>query len=48
MPSPKIQKAVLKIGLGLIGSAAIGYLIKAERRVEDRIDEHFAEPEVSN
>lgn len=36
-----IAKMASKAGLGLLVSAAIGIMIKAERQVDDRIDAHF-------
>lgn len=42
--NPKLAKFIVKQGFGLIVAAAIGYTIKMEKKVEARIDEHYAEP----
>lgn len=39
--NPKLLKMVAKFGLGLVGSAVIGTLIKLERQAGDRIDNYF-------
>lgn len=42
--NPKLAKLLVKGALGLAVSAAIGYTIKMENKLGERIDEHF-EPE---
>lgn len=39
--SPKLIKFLVKGSLSLAVSAAIGYAIKAEKRIEEAIDEHY-------
>jgi hypothetical protein len=41
MIKPKLMKVAAKGALGLAVSALIGYVVKLELRVEERIDEHF-------
>uniref|UniRef100_A0AAU7H0I6 Uncharacterized protein n=1 Tax=Streptomyces phage Scarif TaxID=3158858 RepID=A0AAU7H0I6_9CAUD len=44
MNKPKAAKFIVKQGIGLIFAAAIGYAIKMEKKIEARIDDHYAEP----
>lgn len=39
----KLIKMVVKGALGFGVSALIGYTMKAERKIEERIDKHFDE-----
>lgn len=39
--NPKLMKFIVKNAFGLAVTTAIGYMIKMERKVEDRIDDHF-------
>lgn len=39
--NPKLTKLIVKGALGFGISAVIGYTIKMEKRIEERIDEHF-------
>jgi hypothetical protein len=41
--NPKLMKFAIKAGLGLVISAAIGYAIKGEHWLDDRIDERYDE-----
>lgn len=41
--NPKLMKLIVKGAIGLAFSAAIGYTIKLEKAVEERIDDHFDE-----
>jgi hypothetical protein len=41
--NPKIVKFVAKNALGGIFALAIGYAIKLEKKIEERIDDHYAE-----
>lgn len=43
--NPKLAKFLVKQSIGLAFAAAIGYAIKMEKRIETRIDEHYAPPE---
>jgi hypothetical protein len=45
--TPKLQKLIVKTAFGFVVSAAIGYTMKAEQRVEKRIDEHFDAKELT-
>lgn len=40
----KLAKMIVKGAASLIFSAAIGYTYKAGKKIDARIDEHFAEP----
>lgn len=40
---PKLAKFLVKQGLGVIFATAIGFAIKFEKYIEDRIDDHYAE-----
>lgn len=40
----KLAKMLVKGAVGFVFSAAIGYVIKVEKGIEERIDEHYAEP----
>lgn len=42
--NPKLVKLIVKTGAGLIFSVAMGYTYKAGKKVEDLIDDYFAEP----
>jgi hypothetical protein len=37
----KIVKTIVKGVLGLAFTAAIGYTVKAERKIQDRIDDYY-------
>lgn len=37
----KIAKLIVKNVLGFATAAMIGYMIKQERKLEERIDEHY-------
>jgi hypothetical protein len=39
---PEIAKMAVKGAIGLVFSAAIGYIVKAEHKIDDRIDAHYA------
>lgn len=39
--NPKLAKFTSKAVFGLAVSAVIGIIIKAEHRIDDRIDEHY-------
>lgn len=39
-----LAKVLVKGTVSLIISAAIGYTYKAGKKIDERIDEHFAEP----
>jgi hypothetical protein len=39
--NPKLMKFLVKGAIGLAFSAAIGYTIKLEKKVEGAIDEHY-------
>lgn len=39
--NPKLVKMIVKGVIGLTFSSAIGYAIKMEKKIEDRIDEHY-------
>lgn len=39
--NPKVAKVIVKQGFGLAVAALIGYAIKAEHRVEEKIDDHY-------
>jgi hypothetical protein len=39
--NPKLQKLILKGAVGFAISAVIGYTIKMEKHIEQRIDDHF-------
>lgn len=41
---PKVAKFIAKQGVGAIITLAIGIMVKFEKRIEARIDEHYAEP----
>lgn len=41
--NPWLAKKIVKFAVGCIFSAAIGYAVKAEKKIEERIDEHYAE-----
>lgn len=43
--NPKLAKKVLKVGLSIVGSIAIGMTMKLEKKIEGKIDEHYADPE---
>lgn len=43
MKNAKLVKMAVKFGLGAIVSASIGYMIKGEKKLEDRIDAYFDE-----
>lgn len=38
---PRLAKLVVKGALGVAVSTVIGFMIKAEHHVDDRIDEHY-------
>lgn len=40
--NPKLAKFVVKGAFGFVVSAFIGYVIKAERKFEERIDDHYS------
>lgn len=42
--NPKLAKFIAKQGLGAVVALAIGIMVKFEKRIESRIDEHYAEP----
>jgi len=42
----KAKKFLVKRGIEFIFAAAIGYLIKTEKKIESRVDDHFAPPKV--
>lgn len=44
MKNAKVIKFVVKGALGIVFSAAIGYTIKLEKKIEERIDDHYDEP----
>jgi hypothetical protein len=46
--NPKVIKFAVKAVLGLAVSAAIGYAIKGEHWVGDRIDEHYDDKDTPN
>jgi preprotein translocase subunit Sss1 len=39
--NPKLMKFLVKQSLGLAVAGLIGYTIKLERKIDDKIDEHF-------
>lgn len=39
--NPKVAKTGLKICLSLAASAVLGYLVKAEMKIEDKIDDYY-------
>jgi preprotein translocase subunit Sss1 len=39
--NPKLTKMVVKGAIGLCVSGMIGYMIKLEKKVDDKIDEHY-------
>lgn len=39
--NPKIQKTLARLALGLAGSAAVGALIKLEKKADEKVVEHF-------
>lgn len=39
--NPKFVKFVVKNAFGLAVTAFIGYTIKMERKIEEKIDDHF-------
>lgn len=43
--NPKLMKFLVKGALSLTAAAAIGYTIKLEKKIEERIDEHYETPE---
>lgn len=44
MKNAKLAKILVKGAASLIFSAALGYTYKAGRKIDERIDKHFAEP----
>lgn len=38
MLSTKMKKNIVKLAIGIVFSNAIGYAIKLEKKIEDRID----------
>jgi hypothetical protein len=45
--NPKLAKLIVKSSLSVVVSVAIGYMIKAEKRIEEAIDEHYESSETS-
>lgn len=43
MNTQKFARSGAKLFVGVLGSALLGYLYKAEQVVESRIDDHFAD-----
>lgn len=43
--NPKLARMIAKGVASFIFSAVIGYTVKAGKKVDERIDAHFAEPE---
>lgn len=41
--NPKLVKMIAKIAVMGIGSVMIGQIIKTEKNLQERIDEHFTE-----
>jgi hypothetical protein len=41
----KLAKTIVKGAASLIVSVAIGYTYKAGKKIDERIDQHFATPE---
>lgn len=41
----KLAKMIVKGAASLVFSAAIGYTYKAGKKIDERIDQHFASPE---
>lgn len=41
--NPKLAKLIVKGALSIGVSAVIGYMIKMEKEIESRIDEHYEE-----
>lgn len=46
--NPKLIKGIAKIALSIIGAVAIGYAMKAEQKIEERIDAYYDEPTTVN
>ena len=45
MKKPKVSKKFLaKQGLGFAITIALGLIVRLEQKIEERIDEHYAEP----
>ncbi len=45
MMKPKVSKKFLvKQGLGLVATLALGLIVRLEHKIENRIDEHYNEP----
>jgi hypothetical protein len=42
--NPKLAKLIVKGATGLLFSAFIGYTIKVEKKVEEQIDDYYADP----
>lgn len=44
LKNPKLIKLGVKLAVGFVGSALIGYVIKGEKAIESMVDAHYAEP----
>lgn len=44
----KLAKLLVKGVSSLIFSAALGYTYKASKKIDERIDQHFAEPKTNS
>lgn len=44
----KLAKTAVKIGIGMVGSLTIGYVIKGEKALGAKIDEIFVKPATDN
>lgn len=42
--NPKLAKLIMKQTIGVIFALAIGFAIKFEKNIDERIDEYYAEP----
>jgi hypothetical protein len=42
--NPKLAKFIAKQGFSIVGAVLIGYIIKTEKKIEAKIDEHYAPP----
>lgn len=38
---PKLVKTIAKIALSILGAVVIGYAMKAEHKIEEKIDAHY-------
>lgn len=46
--NPKLAKTIVKGAASLLFSVAIGYTYKASKKIDERIDDYFAEDETED